>query len=139
MKTVAIAVAAVLLGTAASAQFVKGNEAVSIGADGVKRVETPPMPKTGPAARTKPCAAAAGCHGGAWLMVETRDGLRECTEAYARATSCRASTYGSDRLLRVWVIKSRGKWLQCERPDPSSKCVDMFARPPHNLPYAAVQ
>ena len=123
----------------ALAQFVKGNEAVKVMPDGSKKVETPPVPSTGPIRSTKPCAAAEKCHGGAWLMVETKDGLVECTEAYARAGSCRASSYGTTKLLRLWVVKSGDNWLQCQLPDVASKCVNMFARPPANLPYPAAQ
>ena len=125
--------------TASFAQFVKGNEAIKVMPDGSKRVETPPLPTTGPVRSTKPCAAAEKCHGGAWLMVETGDGLVECTEAYARPGSCRGSTLGTMKLLRLWVVKSGGNWLQCQLPDLGSKCVNMFARPPSNLPYPAVQ
>ena len=128
-----------LTATTASAQFVKGNEAVKAMPDGAKKVETPPLPTTGPIRSTKPCAADDKCHGGAWLMVETKDGLVECTEAYARPGTCRKSTYGETKLLRLWVVSSGGKWLQCQRPDTSSKCVDMFARPPGNLPFPATQ
>jgi hypothetical protein len=136
------AVVAIPLGLSASpamAQFVKGNEAVRVLPNGSKRVETPPMPATGPARQSRPCAANAGCHAGAWRMVETPEGLKECTEPYARASTCRASTYGADRLSRLWVVKSGDRWLQCQYPDLSSRCVDMFARPPTNLPYDAVQ
>lgn len=132
-------VALALAATTASAQFVKGNEAVKVTPDGTKKVETPALPSSGPIHSTKPCAADDKCHGGAWLMVETKGGLVECTEAYARPGTCRNSTYGEAKLLRVWVVRSGGKWLQCQRPDTSSKCVDMFARPPGNLPFPAVQ
>ena len=135
-----VVVAAFAFGpSAVFAQFVKGNEAVKIMPDGTKRIETPPLPTTGPIRSTKPCAAAEKCHGGAWLMVETKDGLVECTEAYARAGSCRASSYGTTKLLRLWVVKSGDNWLQCQLPDVASKCVNMFARPPANLPFDAVQ
>lgn len=135
-----VVVAAFAFGpSAVFAQFVKGNEAVKIMPDGTKRIETPPLPTTGPIRSTKPCAAAEKCHGGAWLMVETKDGLVECTEAYARAGSCRASSYGTTKLLRLWVVKSGDNWLQCQLPDVASKCVNMFARPPANLPYPAAQ
>ena len=123
----------------ASAQYVKGNEAVKLLPDGSKRLETPPLPTTGPIRSTKPCAAADNCHGGAWLMVETADGLVECTEAYARPGTCRESSFGKTKLMRLWVVRSGGKWLQCQLPDLGSKCVDMFARPPSNLPFPAVQ
>lgn len=124
---------------AAPAQTVKGNAAVKVMPDGTKRVETPPLPATGPLRSTPPCAADANCHGGAWLMVETNDGLVECTEAYARPGTCRRSTYGSTKLLRLWVVKSGNVWLQCQFPDVASRCVELFARPPANLAYPAVQ
>jgi hypothetical protein len=135
-----LALVAMALATSApSAQFVKGNKAVKVMPDGTKKVATPPLPTTGPILSTKPCAADDKCHGGAWLMVETDGGLVECTEAYARPGTCRKSTYGETKLLRVWVVSSGGKWLQCQRPDTSSKCIDMFARPPGNLPFPATQ
>jgi hypothetical protein len=125
--------------TLSQAQVVKGNEAVAVRTDGTKHVETAPLPATGPIRATKPCAAASNCHGGAWLMVETTAGLVECTEAYARPGTCRASTYGTTKLLRLWVVKSAGTWLQCQLPTLTSKCVPLFARPPGNLPFPAVQ
>ena len=47
--------------------------------------------------------------------------------------------FGKTKLMRLWVVRSGGKWLQCQLPDLGSKCVDMFARPPSNLPFPAVQ
>lgn len=128
-----------LASSAATAQFVKGNEAVKVMPDGTKRVETPPLPKSGPAANSKPCAAAAGCLAGPWYMVETQDGLLECTEPFARPTTCQTSSYGSKKASRLWMVKSGSVWLWCQYPDLSSKCVDMNARPPSNLPFSAVQ
>jgi hypothetical protein len=125
--------------TASFAQFVKGNEAVKVMADGSKRIETAPLPTTGPIRSSKPCLANAGCNAGSWHMVETLDGLQECTEAYARPGTCRASSYGTTKRSRLWVVKSGGNWLQCQYPDLGSKCVNMFARPPANLPFDAVQ
>jgi hypothetical protein len=135
-----VVLASLAVGTSAAfAQFVKGNEAVRVMADGSKRVETAPLPASGPIRSTKPCLANAGCHAGSWHMVETADGLLECTEAYARSGTCRASTYGTTKLSRLWVVKTGGNWLQCQYPDLGSKCVNMFARPPANLPFDAVQ
>lgn len=129
----------VLAGTNAWSQFVKGNEAISELPNGTVQVETPPIPKTGPASKMTPCDAEAKCHGGAWLMVETSEGLMECTEAYARPKSCRNSTLGTTKTSRLWVVKSKGLWLQCQYPTLTSKCVNMLAPPPNNLPYSAVQ
>lgn len=135
-----VAAAGLLLSAAPShGQTVKGNEAVEALPNGTRRVETAPLPGTGPIRNTKPCQAAAACHAGAWHMVETTDGLVECTEAYARPGTCRTSSYGTKKISRLWVVKSKGKWLQCQYPDLKSKCVDMFARPPANLPFDAVQ
>jgi hypothetical protein len=131
------ATALVALAGNAFAQFVKGNEAVRLMPDGARKVETPPP--TGAVARSRPCNADAGCHAGSWHMVETASGLQECTEAYARPGTCRASSYGSAKRSRLWVVKSGPNWLQCQYPDLGSKCVDMFARPPANLPFDAVQ
>lgn len=142
MKTLghlAIVVVIGITSTASVAQFVKGNDAVRVSPTGTKTVETPPVPKTGPASKAKPCAADGGCHAGAWHMVETSAGLMECTEPFARPTSCRKSTYGSQKLSRLWVAKKGPTWLWCQYPDLASKCVDMNARPPSNMPYDAVQ
>lgn len=117
---------------AASAQFVKGNEAVKVMPDGSKKVETPPLPSTTLGA---PCVADnPACTASGWRMVETPDGLRECTEIYARPGTCRASTFGSEKRPRLWIVKTRGQWMQCQLPDIGSKCVSTKA-----LPYSAIQ
>lgn len=116
-----IGMAVALASSIAAAQYVKGNEAVKVMPDGSKRVETPP---TAAAVLAKPCPAAqAGCAGGGWKMVETPDGLLECTEIYARPGTCRTSTFGSEKRSRLWIVKSQGRWLQCQQPDLSGKCV----------------
>ncbi len=123
---VAIAVAAAVP-AGAMAQFVKGNEAVHVMPDGTKKVETPPIPGGG---LPPPCPAEkAGCAGGGWRMVETKDGLRECTEIHARPGTCRASTYGAEKRPRVWIVKSGGQWMQCSWPDLGRKCVSTTAFP----------
>lgn len=139
MKTVRMLSFVTLLAIAGptSAQFVKGNEAVKVMPDGTRKVETPPP--NAAVLKSRPCNADAGCNAGSWHMVETATGLQECTEAYARAGTCRASSYGSVKRSRLWVVKSGGNWLQCQYPDLGSKCVNMFARPPANLPSDAVQ
>ena len=136
MRLVPVAVLA-FHASLASAQFVKGNEAVRTLPDGRKRVELPPH-SAGSSAR-RICAAEAGCHAGPWFMVETTEGLRECTETLARPTTCRESTYGSERKSRVWVAKRGSTWLWCQYPDLDKKCVDMHAKPPLNLPFSAIQ
>ena len=125
-------IALLALATAASAQFVKGNEAVKVMPDGTKKVETPPLPSTtlgAPCAADKPACTASG-----WRMVETAEGLRECTEIYARPGTCRPSTFGTEKRPRLWIVKTRGQWMQCQLPDIGSKCVSTKA-----LPHSAIQ
>ncbi|MCR5868131.1 hypothetical protein [Aquincola sp. J276] len=135
MNTTALVtvVASLLLATTATtAQFVKGNEAVKILPDGSRRVETPPLPRGSmppPCPATTPACAASG-----WRMVETLQGLAECTEIYARPTTCRANTFGQQKQSRLWIVKKNGGWVQCQHPDLASKCVSTKA-----LPYSAVQ
>ena len=129
-----LAISSALLCAAAQAQYVKGNEAVRSTPSG-KKVETP----LAPASVGKVCGATANCYAGAWRMVETEAGLMECTEPFARAGSCRASSYGTQKLPRVWVVKRGAEWQQCQFPDLDSKCTPLFARPPANLPFDAVQ
>ena len=137
--TLPIVLTLVAFSTSASAQFVKGNEAVRTSNTGERLVELAPLPSSGPIRKTKPCLAQAGCHAGPWHMVETRAGLMECTEVYAREGTCRPSSYGTTKLSRIWVVKAGGQWLQCQFPDLGSKCVKVFAPPPTNLPYPAFQ
>ena len=126
------AVTLALACTVAGAQFVKGNEAVKVMPDGSKKVETP---STTGALLTKPCPAAnPGCSGGGWKMVETSEGLVECTEVYARPSTCRPSTYGSEKRSRVWVVKVGPEWKHCQYPDLDKGCVSI-----KSLPNPAVQ
>ena len=67
-------------------------------------------------------------------MVETVGGLQECTEIYARPTTCRPSTYGVEKVSRLWIVKSKGQWMHCQLPDLGSKCVRT-----NQPPYSAVQ
>ena len=111
-------IAFALAASAASAQFVKGNEAVRVMTDGTQKVEVPPLPSV---ALGSPCPAAKpGCAGGGWKMLESNSGLVECTEVFARPTTCRPSTYGGEKRSRTWIVKIKGQWVQCAQPDMSA-------------------
>jgi hypothetical protein len=113
--------------TTAHAQFIKGNEAVQVQPDGTKKVETPPIAG---ALLGKPCPATqSGCTGGGWKMVETERGLMECTEVYARPSTCKPSTYGAERRPRVWVVKQGSDWKHCSYPDINKGCVSIKSLP----------
>ena len=128
----AILAMALVTATPAHAQFVKGNEALTVSPDGQRTVDLPPMPRNGlpPACRHDQN----GCAMGGWLMVETDLGLSECTEFQARDGTCRPSSFGQRKLSRRWIVKSNGKWLQCQVPAINSKCVGLSA-----LPLSAMQ
>lgn len=116
----------------ASAQFVKGNEAVRVMPDGSRKVETPPLPSVN---LGQPCPASKnGCTAGGWKMLETAQGIAECTEVFARPTTCRPPTYGSEKRSRTWIVMSKGQWLQCAKPVISSLCVSL-----KSLPISVVQ
>ena len=134
LTSLSLAGLCVLASQTAVAQFVPGNQAVVTTSTG-KHVVTPPLP----AFAGKVCPADGTCHAGSWYMVETKGGLLECTETFARPAACRTSSFGSQKLSRVWVVKVSQKWLGCQYPDLGSKCVDLYARPPANLPYDAIQ
>jgi hypothetical protein len=109
--------------TAAVAQFVKGNEAVKLLPDGTRKVETPPLPST---SLGKPCPASQNtCVSSSWKMLETPTGLAECTEFYGRDGTCKASSFGSEKRPRSWIVKTGGQWLQCPQPSISEKCVSL--------------
>ena len=131
-RSILVVATLIFVASSASAQFVKGNEAVKVMPDGTKKVETPPLPSTTlgePCAADKPACTASG-----WRMVETGEGLRECTEIYARPGTCRPSTFGTEKRPRLWIVKVKGQWMQCQFPDIGSKCVSTKA-----LPYSAIQ
>jgi hypothetical protein len=132
VRTAVLLAGMALAASVANAQFVKGNEAVSVLPDGSRKVETPPLPSGtlgAPCAAEKPACTASG-----WRMVETTAGLRECTEIYARPGTCRPSTYGTEKRPRLWIVKTRGQWMQCQLPDLAGKCVSTKA-----LPYSTIQ
>lgn len=130
MKLFQVAMAAavcVITAAPACAQYVKGNEAVTLMPDGGRRVETPP---TAGALLAKPCPAnQPACAGGGWKMVETSSGLMECTEVYARPSTCRGSTYGTEKLSRVWVVKTGSEWKHCSLPQLGKHCVSLKSLP----------
>jgi hypothetical protein len=125
-------VALALASTLSMAQFVKGNEAMKVMPDGTKKIETPPLPS---ATLGAPCPASkSGCAGGGWKMLESPDGLVECTEVFARPGTCRPSTYGAEKRSRAWIVKVKGQWMQCALPEVGGKCVSL-----KSLPVSAVQ
>ena len=132
VHVVLIAAALYFAGASALAQFVKGNEAIKVLPDGTKNVETPPLPS---ATLGNACPAAkSGCAGGGWKMLESVGGLVECTEVFARKGTCRPSTYGSEKRSRVWIVKTKSGWMQCQLPAIRAKCVSQTS-----LPISAVQ
>ena len=42
--------------------------------------------------------------------------------------------YGSEKRSRVWIVKTKSGWMQCQLPEISAKCVSLTS-----LPISAVQ
>ena len=109
-------VALALAATTASAQFVKGNEAVKVMPDGTKKVETPPLPSrprsAQPCAADKPAAPAAA---GRWS--KPRTGFAECTEVYARPGDlpCHRPT-ARRSVSRLWIVKTGASGCSASTP-----------------------
>jgi hypothetical protein len=53
---------------------------------------------------------------------------------YARPTTCKTSTFGTEKKTRLWVVKAKSQWLHCQRPRIDDGCVSI-----KSLPTAAVQ
>jgi len=127
MTKILVLMPSALMAASGHAQFVKGNEAIFTKSDGSRQVATPPLPS---ATLGPPCKAEnPACTSRGWLMVETAAGLQECTEYYARPGTCRASTFGSEKRPRLWIVKLKGEWFQCQQPDIASKCISLKALP----------
>jgi hypothetical protein len=120
-------VAMALAATTASAQFVKGNEAVKVMPDGPRRWRR--LRCHGRTSWQSPAQPTQGCHGGGWMMVETQDGLRRVHRAYARPGTCRKSTYGTEKLSRLWIVKPGGSGCSAS-PRLGGKCVSIEGLPP---------
>jgi hypothetical protein len=123
-------VALALAATTASAQFVKGNEAVKVMPDGTKKVETPPLPSHWLLA--KPCPAATpGCS--RWRLEDgretdgfassaprsTRDPPHAGHQPTAREAISRVGRQDSDRSGAVPVPDDLGKCVRHELAHPA--------------------
>jgi hypothetical protein len=114
----AIAALAIASACARAADYsAAANEAVTVDEHGRRRVELPPGSNSKPLVH-QPVPPA----GGVVYMIETERGLVECSGRVYRRDECRASSIGSIRMIRAWVVKRQGKWLQCGGPEASARC-----------------
>ena len=67
-QTLQVVLALAAFSTNASAQFVKGNEAVRTSTTGERLVELAPLPSSGPIRKTKPCLAQAPACSACWAV-----------------------------------------------------------------------
>jgi hypothetical protein len=108
-------VALALAATTASAQFVKGNEAVKVMPDGTKKVETPPLPAR-TASEGEALRRRRRMHGAAGTWSRTGRARRVHRGLRAAYGTCRKSTTGREA-SRLWVVKTGSSGLQCQYPD----------------------
>ena len=99
----------------------EANEIFTTDKDGVKRIMLPPVPvdRNGKrvVAKAKPLAAAVYLY-----MIQTFDGLIECSEPAIEQGACRPSSIGNYVSYRTWVVRRSGKWLHCAGPAKDAKC-----------------
>ena len=113
----------------------EANEIFTTDKDGVKRIMLPPVPvdRNGKrvVAKAKPLAAAVYLY-----MIQTFDGLVECSEPAIEQGACRPSSIGSYVSYRTWVVRRSGKWLHCDGPGRQAKCWAPPAQNEHTTPMS---
>ena len=129
LATTALVVAATVFAHAniASAQQATGfpgNEAVRIVA-GKRVVEVPPTygTQSGKPADYSPPTHVGG-KGGPVIMIEGPEGLMACSDYILIKTACIPSDIGSVQRYRVWVVKLKAEWQQC-----NSRVAPMVCKP----------
>ena len=109
-----------------------GNEAVQI-VNGKRVVEAPPLTATAQryvkgGGKLPPPAAA-----GEVFMIESPEGLVECSGTYLSGTGCVPSTLGKTKRPRFWTVKLNGAWLNCDSRAASRKCEPASAGMPGGM------
>lgn len=109
-----------------------GNEAVQI-VNGKRVVEAPPLTATAQryvkgGGKLPPPSAA-----GEVFMIESPEGLVECSGTYLSSTGCVPSTLGKTKRPRFWVVKLNGAWLNCDSRAQSRKCEPASAGMPGGM------
>ncbi len=130
--TATISLALLLSSSLAQAQaisgpnvYAEGNEAVGKEAAGNRKVELPPAPvgRSGKPQLLNPTPMPVTSSGFVY-MIETNDGLTECSHADIRSGECQPSTIGTKKRSRIWVVKRNAKWWLCGSPARSAECYD---------------
>lgn len=110
---------------AAAGPTVAYNEAVRI-VGGKRVVELPPLNPYSPKQFVPP----AGSHvlRNHAYMVETPNGLLQCTVPFYAKAGCEPSTYGSVRQRRTWVVLHKGEWKGCIGLDAPKQCRALYPK-----------
>ena len=113
----------------------EGNEIFYIDKEGVKRIMLPPplIDRTGKRVvpKAKPLDKAVYLY-----MIQTFDGLIECSEPAIEQGACRPSSIGNYVSYRTWVVRRSGKWLHCDGPSRQAKCWAPPAQNNHTTPMS---
>lgn len=109
-----------------------GNEAVRV-VNGKRVVEAPPLTATAQryvkgGGKLPPPSAA-----GEVYMIESPEGLVECSGTYLSSTSCIPSTLGKTKRPRFWTVKLSGAWVHCDSRASSRKCEPASAGVPGGM------
>ena len=109
----------------------QNNEVFYTDKEGKQRVMLPPMPRDGngkPATPTPDPYPLGDTRGSLVYMIETGQGLIECSELHRRL--CRASTFGKRQQVRYWIVRRNGLWHMCNGPEATATCVVPIALEP---------
>lgn len=62
------------------------------------------------------------------FMIETQDGLVQCVMPYVVAKACQASSFGSEKRNRTWVVLKDGEWRGCIGLQAPKQCRAIYPK-----------
>lgn len=121
--SVSVLASAATLAADSTKSVFEGNEAVTADkVTGERKVEYPPFlvkdAAQMPSWRTETNQGTPAI----WYMIEGPNGLLECGGLTISPQACRASTLGTYKWRRHWVVKKAGQWVLCAGGKKPYRC-----------------
>ncbi len=63
------------------------------------------------------------------FMIETQEGLVQCTVPFFAKVGCEPSTFGQVKRSRTWIVLRAGRWDACIGIDKPTKCREIYPKP----------
>lgn len=111
---------------AAAGPTVAYNEAVRVVA-GKRVVQLPPLNPYNPKQYVAP--ASSYVMRVQAFMIETQDGLVQCTVPFFAKEGCEPSTFGQLKRSRTWIVLREREWQACIGIDKPKKCRAIYPKP----------